>query len=117
MKKIPWLLIFCRILLGVIILGIALFQESPSGAWLIAWMSIGAGSDVLDGIVARRLHLSSAKLSTWDSNADQIFWLLTVTAAFFLHFSFLKENILLIGTLFVLEFLAYLISFFRFVKR
>lgn len=75
MKNIPFLLVYSRIVIALWI-GIITWMGIPNSATLIvAFMTIGLITDVLDGIVARKLGVATEKLRVWDSNVDQFFWI------------------------------------------
>ncbi len=116
MKKIPFLLIFSRIILGVIVILLAIFQPLHSAAWIVAAMTTGLLTDVFDGIVARKLNVSSESLRIWDSNVDQFFWLAVVGSVFYLNVDFIKQHILWITLILVLEVFCYLYSYLKFKK-
>jgi phosphatidylglycerophosphate synthase len=116
MKKIPFLLIYSRIVIAVLI-GIIAWMGIPNTANLIvALISIGLLTDVFDGIIARKLGVATVKLRTWDSNVDQFFWIIVIVSVFNLNFVFLKENFLPIIAIVILEALAYLTSYLKFKR-
>lgn len=114
MKKIPFLLIFSRILIGILIGLLAIYKINNYSVWIVVLMSIGLITDVFDGIIARKLNVSNEKLRIWDSNVDQFFWLITIASIFFLNIDFVKENIIWIGTIVILEFICYIFSYWKF---
>lgn len=73
-------------------------------------------TDVFDGIIARKLGVSSEKLRLWDSNVDVFFWLITISSIFYLNSEFVKGEWLPIVSLFLLELFAYIIAHIRFKK-
>ena len=116
MKKIPFLLIYSRILIAVIIGFLAFLETENKSIWIVVLMSLGLLTDVFDGIIARKLNISSEKLRVWDSNVDQFFWLVVIGAIFYLNTSFIVENIFWIGIIAFLELLSYFISYLKFKK-
>lgn len=116
MKKIPFLLIYSRILLGILIGLLAFFRKSHYAEWIVAFMVIGLLTDVFDGIIARKLGISSEKLRIWDSGVDQFFWLIILASIFYLNFAFVKTNLLWIVLLGSLEALTYLVSYLKFKR-
>ncbi len=116
LRNIPWLLIYSRIVIGLAI-GILAFSPSPDASkWIVILMAIGLLSDIFDGIIARRLNVSTKKLRLWDSNVDQIFWLVTIAAVFYLNQAFVQAQLFWIVTLVVFEMLCYVISYLKFKK-
>jgi phosphatidylglycerophosphate synthase len=116
MKNIPFLLIYSRILLGILIGLLAFFRTGHYAEWIVAFMVIGLLTDVFDGIIARKLGVSSEKLRIWDSGVDQFFWLIILGSIFYLNLAFVKVNLLWIITLFSLEIATYLVSYIKFKK-
>lgn len=116
MKKIPFLLIYSRILIGLVIGVLAVYKIENYPIWIVALMCLGLITDVFDGIIARKLNVSTKKLRIWDSNVDVFFWLIVITSIFYLNLSFVKENIIGIGVIVVLELMAYLICYVKFKK-
>lgn len=116
MKNLPFILIYSRILIGFLIISLA-FTEFQSRDLLIAiLMFIGLLTDVFDGIIARKLNVSSEKLRIWDSNVDQFFWLSIIASIFYLKLEYIQPILIPIGILIGLEALTYIISYFKFKK-
>ena len=116
MKKIPLLLIYSRILIALLIGLMAFSKLKDPSLWIVILMSIGLITDVFDGIIARKLNISSDKLRILDSNVDQLFWLVVISSIFYLNSNFLIENIYWIACIALLEILCYLISYIKFKK-
>jgi CDP-diacylglycerol--glycerol-3-phosphate 3-phosphatidyltransferase len=116
MKKLPFVLIYSRILLAISILPLVFLQVTNYEIWIAVLLIAGLLSDIFDGIIARQQQVSSEKLRTWDSNADQLFWLIALGSI-----AFLRSEILLplqpqVILILVLEGLTYLISYSRFKR-
>lgn len=116
MKKIPFLLIYSRILIGIIIGLFAVYKVNHHALWIVILMVTGLLTDVFDGIIARKLGVATEKLRIWDSNVDQFFWLVVIAAIFYLNLNYVKEQALWIILLLVLELVAYLVSYIKFKK-
>jgi phosphatidylglycerophosphate synthase len=116
MNKIPFLLIYSRILIGIAIGLIAYYEVNNYAVLIVVLMSLGLITDIFDGIIARKLNVSSERLRVWDSNVDQFFWLMVIGSIFYLNSDFVKENSIWIGTIIVLELMCYLISYIKFKK-
>ena len=116
MKNIPFLLIYSRILIGILIGILAFYKIENYSIWIVILMSLGLITDIFDGIIARKLNVSTEKLRIWDSNVDQFFWLIVIGSIFYLNIDFIKENILWIAIIVSLEILCYLVSYFKFKK-
>ncbi len=116
MKNIPFVLIYSRIVLAVLIGALALLEIEHKEISIVVLVIIGFLTDVFDGIVARKLKVSSEKLRVWDSNVDQFFWIITILSIFYLNFPFVKSNYLWVVFVVFLELLAYLVSYLKFKK-
>ncbi|SFU66922.1 CDP-diacylglycerol--glycerol-3-phosphate 3-phosphatidyltransferase [Pustulibacterium marinum] len=116
MKKIPFLLIYSRIVLCLLIALLAILKMDNYAIWIVAFMSLGLITDIFDGIIARKLNASTEKLRIWDSNVDQFFWMTIIVSIFYLNIDFLKENYVWIGIVIFLELLAYVFSYWKFKK-
>lgn len=114
LRQLPFILIYSRILIGIIIGAIAVAGMDHAHVWIVVLMSLGLVTDIFDGIIARKLNVSSEKLRIWDSNVDVFFWLITIASIFYLTMDFVTENLLWIGAVVLLEFLCYVFSFLKF---
>lgn len=114
-KKIPFLLIFARIFIAIII-GLIAFSDEDSRLLLVVLIIVGLLTDIFDGIVARKLNVSNEKLRVWDSNVDQFFWIVVLLAVFYLNWEFLSKNIFWILSIVFLEGICYLLSWIKFRK-
>ncbi len=116
MKKIPILLIYSRIILGIIIGIIAYLKIEYYPIWISILMITGLLTDVFDGIIARKLNISTESLRIWDSNVDLFFWLITIASIFYLNTDFVIANVFWIMSIITLEVLAYIISYLKFKR-
>jgi len=117
MKKIPKLLIYSRILLGLLILILAIFKPLHFQSIAISLIFIGLLTDIFDGIIARRLNISTIALRRLDSTIDQFFWLLIIVACYVVSPAFFKSNSIKIIVILGLEGFCYLLSYLRFKKE
>jgi CDP-diacylglycerol--glycerol-3-phosphate 3-phosphatidyltransferase len=116
MKSIPYLLILTRFLLAPTIVLIA-YQMNNCGFILAILMTIGLLTDIFDGIIARKLSLSTEKLRRMDSQTDLIFWLAIGYASWLLQSDILKNYVPSIVTIFSMEILCYAISIVKFKRE
>lgn len=116
MKKIPFILIYSRLVIAICIGVIALLAIKNYAITIVVLMSVGLVTDIFDGIIARKLNVSSERLRVWDSNADQFFWLVVIGSIFYLNSTFVKEHLFWIVTLISFELLCYLVSFLKFKR-
>lgn len=77
----------------------------------------GLLSDIFDGIIARRLGVSSTRLRRLDSTADQVFFLAVGAATYLQCPGFFRAHAAGIGILLVLEGATYALSFLRFRRE
>ena len=102
--------------MGIIIGLLAIYKVDHYSAWIVSLMTFGLITDVFDGIIARKLNVSSEKLRIWDSNVDQFFWLVIIISVFYLNMSFVIDNIIWIGAIVLLELTSYLFSYIKFKR-
>jgi CDP-diacylglycerol--glycerol-3-phosphate 3-phosphatidyltransferase len=106
-----------RFLLAPVILYLAYFHGSESRFIILTLMYIGLFTDIFDGIIARKLNVSTEKLRRLDSQVDLAFWLSLGFAAYFLNSVLIKNEWFSIALVFFLEALCYLISWIKFGKE
>ena len=114
-KNIPAALIWFRLLAGLLIVWLA-FTDADRG-WIVLLMTTGLLSDIFDGIIARRLNISTQTLRRLDSSVDQVFWLSIVVATYIITPGFYKENWVSIIILLSAEALCYVVCYLRFRKK
>lgn len=115
--KIPIFLILFRLFLGPIMIFLAYNIEKSMNLLLVFLMWLGIISDIFDGIVARKLNISSEKLRRMDSQTDLVFWLCVSWCAWVLHPEIIKKNQFAIMIIFIMEILTYVFSFLKFGKE
>ena len=115
--NIPVALILFRLLLAPIILGLVYFVGEHSKITILVLMFLGLISDILDGIIARKQNLSSAKLRRMDSQTDMIFWLSIGFATWILYPKLISDNSVVIWIILAMEVACYIISFIKFKKE
>ncbi len=115
--SIPVALIAFRLLLAPVILVMVYFLGDGARATVIVLMYLGLISDILDGIIARKQNLSTAKLRRMDSQTDMIFWLSIGIATWMLHPNLISDNRIAIWIILSMEVSCYVISLIRFKKE
>lgn len=115
--NVPILLIYSRLLFSIIILILSFTQPENFRLIINTLLIIGPISDIFDGIIARKLNVSTVKLRRMDSFIDQIFWLSALAAAYVICGTFFIENAFLLIALLGAEALTYLISYIKFRKE
>lgn len=117
MKTIPYLLIAIRFLFAPVIFFLAFTIAEESRFIILSLMFIGLLTDIFDGIIARKVGVSSEKLRRLDSQVDLVFWLSLGFAAYFINREIIKQHWLSILIVFIMEALCYIISFIKFKKE
>ena len=83
LRHIPAALVFSRFLAGPILLWAAF--AGAGRFWLVGILAYVFLSDVLDGVIARRLQMVTARLRVADSWADTLFYVCVALAVWHLH--------------------------------
>ena len=117
MKNIPIALIYSRLVIGFIIILLSVFQVNHYSFFAISLLTIGLLTDVFDGIIARKLNISSEKLRRLDSGIDQIFFISVAVATYIQCPDFFKTNAVKLAILIGAEVMIYLISYLKFKKE
>jgi phosphatidylglycerophosphate synthase len=115
--KIPITLIYLRFFLGFIIIAFSYYHINNYATIAIVLLSIGLLSDVFDGIIARKLNISSEKLRRLDSTIDQIFFICVGIATYIQCPQFFKANATKLIVLLSSEALIYIVCFVKFKKE
>ncbi len=117
MKNIPKALIYSRLVTGAVILLLAIMQPPYCRPIIITLISLGLFSDIVDGIIARRMGISSEKMRRLDSTIDQVFWVLVIIGTCIISPAFYKEHLYQLLTIIILEFSTYGLSYIKFRKE
>jgi len=117
MKTIPYLLIATRFCLAPIILLLAYFKGEQSRFLILSLMYFGLLTDIFDGIIARKVGVSSEKLRRLDSQTDLVFWLSLGFASYFLNAELIKNEWKGVALIFIMEAICYMISWLKFGKE
>ena len=116
-KHIPISLIIFRLILAPVILGLVYFLREESRMIVIVLMYLGVFSDIFDGIIARKLNVSSQRLRRFDSQTDMLFWVSIGISTWLLYPDLISNNRIPIIAIFILEGMCYLISIVKFGKE
>jgi len=117
MKHIPIALIYSRLLIGFGIILLSVFHVDHYSFLAITLLSIGLLTDVFDGIIARKLNISSEKLRRLDSGIDQVFFISVAVATYIQCPDFFKANLIKLIILGVFEASTYVFSYLKFKKE
>lgn len=115
--SLPYLLILFRLLLAPIILILAYGFGSKMSLVIVILMYLGLLSDIFDGIIARKMNLSSEKMRRMDSQTDLIFWVSIAISCYLIYPDIIMEKILWIGILIFMELSCYVVSLLKFGKE
>jgi len=117
MKYIPLALIYSRLFIGFGIILLSVFHLAHYPFFAITLLSIGLLTDVFDGIIARKLNISSEKLRRLDSSIDQVFFISVAVATYIQCPDFFKTNLIKLIILGAFEAATYLLSYIKFKKE
>lgn len=117
MSKIPITLIYTRLIIGLLIILLSILSIENYKIVAISLLTIGLLTDIFDGIIARKLNISTQRLRRLDSTIDQIFFISVVIATYIQSPEFFKLNAIKLMVLFGFESLTYLICFLKFKKE
>ncbi len=117
MKHIPIALIYARLLIGFGIILLSVFHSNHYSFLAITLLSIGLLTDVFDGIIARKLNISSEKLRRLDSSIDQVFFISVAVATYLQCPDFFKANLVKLIVLGAFEASTYALSYIKFKKE
>ncbi len=73
LEKIPWYLIYMRLLLTIVAVLFGYYRILGSAYILL--LAVAAATDYYDGVLARKYNVETASLRQWDSIADTVFFL------------------------------------------
>lgn len=116
-KHIPLALIYFRLLLAPTVILLSYYKGSQVANSILILMYLGLLSDIFDGIIARKLNVSSEKLRRLDSQIDVIFWLGIGVSTYLLQPAIISDYGIYIIALLATESLCYLVSFIKFKKE
>lgn len=117
MTKVPLLLIYSRLAIGLSIVVASLLQIEHYSTIAVILFSIGLLTDIFDGIIARRLGVSTTGLRRLDSTIDQVFFICFAVATYIQCSGFFKSNSTKLVILLSAEALIYAVCFLKFRKE
>jgi phosphatidylglycerophosphate synthase len=110
-ERIPAALVVFR---ALAVAGVLALGWTGRGTALAVLILLATLSDVFDGIIARRLGVSTTALRRADSIVDLVFWLATIAALFFLRPAAMRANWAVIAGAVAAEIVQQGISVIRF---
>lgn len=117
MKAIPYILIALRFILAPVIFSLSYFMGEKSRLLIVILMYFGLATDIFDGIIARKVGISSEKLRRLDSQTDLIFWLSLGVATYLLNPDLIKNEWIGVIIILGMEALCYIVSWLKFGKE
>lgn len=114
-NSIPYTLLYSRLIVSILIIVFSFIKIEPVA--IIALSIYAIISDVLDGIIARYLKISSQEMRQMDTKIDTVFWF---SCLFYISFNyplFLKNHLLQIGILVFSELFVIAFGFLKFEQR
>ena len=117
MNKLPITLIYSRLAIGLTIILLSIKQVDNYKFFAVLLLTIGLLTDIFDGIIARKLNVSTQTLRRFDSSIYQVFFISVVVATYIQCPGFFKTNTLKLTILIGFEWLTYLVSFIKFRKE
>jgi len=113
-RHLPFALTTLRLLLGPVALACAITGLSR---WIYLPLLItGTGSDILDGILARRFGVATPALRRYDSIADVIYYLFILGALWILCRAIIAHNWLWLALILISEAASMLVCFVKFQR-
>lgn len=104
---------FYRIAAAPFLVLLLFFGEREFFTWFLL---VSYCTDMLDGIIARKLKITSARGSQLDSFGDQITFVLGLIGIIIFEYEFVKENYLLITIVFIPYIIQMFIAFIKYGK-
>jgi CDP-diacylglycerol--glycerol-3-phosphate 3-phosphatidyltransferase len=117
MHYIPIALIWSRLFIGLLMIVLSAMHVNDYQLIAVTLLITGLLTDIFDGIIARRLNVSTQRLRRLDSGIDQVFFISVAIATYMQCPEFFRANASRLIILLGLEGLAYLISFLKFKKE
>lgn len=115
--SIPYVLILFRFLLAPTILLISYLIGEKGTYMVLILMFLGLFSDIFDGIIARKMKIDTEKMRRLDSQTDLIFWLSIAWSCYLIYPGLIKENLIGVISLLIMEVLCYATSLIKFKKE
>ena len=113
---IPKSLLYSRLLFAVMIFVLGSLKGNDSKIYALCLMYAGILSDIFDGIIARRLNISTSGFRVLDTVFDLLFYCSIFTFIARVKHGSIIENLPCISIILGLEVLMYAISLLRFAK-
>lgn len=116
-NRIPVALIYSRLIIGLIMIALSLYHVNNYPAIAVTLLTIGLLTDIFDGMIARKLNISTEHIRRLDSTIDILFFISVAIATFLQCPEFFKLNSTELIILFGFEGLTYIVCFIKFQKE
>ena len=113
---IPKILLYIRLVFAVIVIILSITGSFGNNDLVLLLMYLGVITDVFDGIIARKLEISTTSFRVQDTVIDLLFYLSVLGYIASSNFQMIYDNLILIIIILSLELLMYVISMTRFRK-
>jgi CDP-diacylglycerol--glycerol-3-phosphate 3-phosphatidyltransferase len=115
LNKIPHILLYSRLMVAILIIVFSFIKIAPV---IIVSLSIYAiVSDVLDGIIARHLKISTSELRQLDTKIDTVFWFSCLFYLCIHQSHFVKTHSVQLFILVLFEILIIMLGKIKFQQR
>jgi len=104
---------FYRIVAAPFLLALILYDQRLIFTWLLL---IRYSTDAIDGFLARKLKITSARGSQLDSFGDQITLIVGLIGLYYFETEFIKTNLILIGVVFIPYIIQMIIAYSKYGK-
>jgi CDP-diacylglycerol--glycerol-3-phosphate 3-phosphatidyltransferase len=115
-KHIPIILLYSRLFFVFIIIYLTIFQSANAASIVLSLMYTGIITDIFDGIIARKLNVSTGNFRILDTIFDLLFYCSIFLFVYTVNPGPFSQNILFVSIILMLEFLMYFTSLIRFKK-
>lgn len=113
-NQIPNVLLYGRLILAFGILYMAFSNASP--ILICVLIRLGFLADIFDGIIARKLNVSTEGLRLADSIIDRLYWVQVFIVCYIFSPHYVQSISPYIAALMIGDMIVYIISFIRFRK-
>ena len=117
LSSIPWALVIFRLAAGPALITLAMLGGRAFAVAAVVVLSLGVLSDILDGIIARRLKVATERLRRFDSRADVAFWVSATVAVHLMYPALIDATWPVIAVLATLEAGNHVVSVLRFGRE
>lgn len=115
--SVPYLLIFFRFLLAPAVVVISYLMGEQAAYIVLVMMFLGLLSDIFDGIIARKMKIDTELMRRLDSQTDLVFWLCIAWSCYLIYPHLIKENLIGVIALVLMEAMCYATSLIKFRKE